>query len=78
MEGGMGSVSNSVLTSGKDAKEYARFCRIHELFLVDGLEPWRTTLKSRGLSEVEMSVKVSAATDYIRLIGGLTSEPHGT
>ena len=64
-------------TTPQDAKEYARFCRIHELFLVDGIEPWRTALKSRGLSEVEISAKVSAATDFIRRIGELPSERQG-
>src|SRR5208283_3359671 len=50
----MGSTSNGGSSSRTDAKEYARFCRIHGLFLVDGLETWRTALTARGLSEVEI------------------------
>ncbi|MGO9307973.1 MAG: hypothetical protein ACLQDL_02985 [Spirochaetia bacterium] len=57
-----------------DAKEYARFCRIHGLFLVDGLEPWRTALRGRGLSEVEIGRKISAAADFIRRLGDPSTE----
>jgi len=40
-------------------KEYARFCRIHGLFMVDGLERWRTALQARGFSEEEIALKMA-------------------
>ncbi|HVO37386.1 MAG TPA: hypothetical protein VMV03_00005, partial [Spirochaetia bacterium] len=52
-----------------DAKEYARFCRIHRIFLVDGIGAWRNALKARGLSEAEIRTKVSAAAHFVRLLG---------
>jgi hypothetical protein len=70
----MSSVFDSDTTLRKNAKEYARFCRIHALFLVDGLEHWRTALKERGFAEIEVGVKVAAATDYIRRIGESSSQ----
>jgi len=56
-------------TFGGDAKEYSQFCRFRRLFLVDGLEAWRMTLKGRRLSEVEITTKMSAAADLIRRLG---------
>ena len=53
----------------KDAKEYARFCRIRRLFMVDGLEPWRDALRKRGLSEAEIAPKISAAVHFVRTMG---------
>jgi hypothetical protein len=73
----MGSAFKSGRSLPADAKEYSRFCRIHGLFLVDGLERWRTALKSRGLSEEEISAKISAAADFIRRIGEPPSERQG-
>jgi len=73
----MGGASNDRIASRKDAKEYARFCRIYGLFLVDGIEPWRTALKGRGLSEVEIGRKISAAADFIRRLGEPSSEREG-
>ena len=52
-----------------DAKEYARFCRIRRIFLVDGIRAWRDALRARGLSEAEIGTKVSAAAHFIRLLG---------
>ena len=49
-----------------DAKEYARYCRIHGLFMVDGLEPWRKALRARGLSEEEIALKIAGAADFVR------------
>jgi hypothetical protein len=59
------------------AKEYARFCRIRGLFLVDGLEPWRTALKAKGLSEAEIGFKISAAADFVRRLGEPSSDQRG-
>jgi predicted NAD/FAD-binding protein len=63
--------------SRRDAKEYARFCRIHGFFLVDGLERWQTVLKDRGLSEIEITAKVAAATALIKSLAEPWSERHG-
>lgn len=73
----MGSTFNGGPAFQKNAKEYARFCRIRGLFLVDGLELWRTALKARGFSEDEISAKVSTATDFVRRMGEASSEPRG-
>ncbi|MHB8107932.1 MAG: hypothetical protein ACYDH4_10990, partial [Candidatus Cryosericum sp.] len=56
-----------------DAKEYARFCRIHGLFMVDGLEAWRTALRARGFSEEEIALKIAGAADFVRRIGDPTT-----
>ena len=55
--------------SQKDAKEYARFCRIRRLFLVDGLETWRAALKARGLSGDEIDGKLAAAMHFVLSLG---------
>jgi len=52
----------------RGAKEYVRFCRIHGIFMVDGLEQWHTALKARGTPEDVISVKVSAAALFVRSI----------
>jgi hypothetical protein len=52
-----------------DAKEYMLFCRFHRLFLVDGLEAWRKALMERGLSDSEVSAKVSSAAQFVRRLG---------
>jgi len=65
----MGNTLNGGPAAQKDAKEYARFCRIQRLFLVDGLELWRTALKARGFSESQIEVKVLAATQFVRNMG---------
>jgi len=57
----------------RDAKEYARFCRFHRVFMVDGLESWRQALRKRGLSEPEIGLKISAALHFIRSLGEPTS-----
>ena len=73
----MGSTFNGGPASQNDAKEYARFCRIRGLFLVDGLELWRTALKARGFPEEEIRTKVSAATDFVRRMEEPSSELRG-
>ena len=55
--------------SQKDAKEYARFCRIRGLFFVDGLETWRAALKARGLSGDEIDGKLAAAMHFVLSLG---------
>ena len=70
----MGNAFNGGTTPNQDAKEHTRFCRIHGLFLVDGIERWRTALKRRGLSEGEIDPKISAAIDFIRRLGEPSSE----
>ena len=52
-----------------DAKEYARFCRIHRIFFVDGIGAWTDALKARGLSEAQIGAKVSSAARFIRFMG---------
>ena len=73
----MGSTFIGGPASQNDAKEYARFCRIRGLFLLDGLERWRSALKTRGFPEDEIRAKVSAATDFVRRMGGPSSELRG-
>jgi len=53
----------------RDAKEYARFCRMRGIFLVDGIEVWRRALEDRGLPEDVVSTKVLAATHLVRSLG---------
>ena len=53
----------------KDSKEYLMFCRIRGLFLVDGLEHWRTALQAKGHSDKEIASKVQAASHFVRRIG---------
>jgi len=53
----------------QDAKEYARFCRIRGIFLVDGVGIWRKALEDRGLSEDIVSTKVLAAVHFVRSMG---------
>ncbi len=50
----------------RDAKEYARFCRIRGLFLVDSIVRWRRELEARGLPEDIVVTKVSAAARFVR------------
>ena len=64
-------------TIRKDSKEYEKFCRFRRLFLVDGLEAWRTALKARGLSESEINAKVSAAEEFVRRLGEPSSGQRG-
>jgi hypothetical protein len=59
------------------AKDYARFCRIRGLFLVDGLEPWRTALRAKGLSEAEIGFKISVAADFVRRLGEPSTDQRG-
>jgi hypothetical protein len=59
------------------AKEYARFCRIHALFLVDGLEPWQAALKAKGFSEAEIGLRMAAAADLVRRLGEPSSDRRG-
>ncbi|MGA2615301.1 MAG: hypothetical protein ABSG38_17835 [Spirochaetia bacterium] len=71
----MASSSNHGPTYLRDAKEYARFCRIRGIFLVDGLGLWRSALKARGLTEEVISAKVSAALHFIQAMEDPSSEP---
>lgn len=50
----------------RDAKEYAMFCRVRRLFMVDGLEHWKLVLRRKGLSEAEIGMKLAAAAQFIR------------
>ena len=59
------------------AKEYARFCRIHGLFMVEGLEPWRKALRARGFSEDEIALKIAGAADFVRRMGDPTTDLEG-
>ena len=52
-----------------DAKEYARFCRLRRLFLVDGLETWRKALQQRKLPQEDIDAKIDAATRFVRGLG---------
>ena len=58
----------------RDAKEYARFCRIRGIFLVDGLDLWRTTLRQRGFPEDAVATKLTAAVHFVRSLGDPSSE----
>ena len=53
----------------QDAKEYARFCRIRGIFLVDGVGIWRKALEDKGLAEDVVVTKVSAAIHLVRSMG---------
>ena len=57
------------LTYLRDAKEYARFCRIRGIFLVDGVGIWRRILEDRGLPPDVVSMKVAAATYLVGSLG---------
>jgi hypothetical protein len=70
----MGSNFSGGPTFKTDAKEYARFCRIHGLFMVDGLEAWRKALRARGFSEEEIALKTAGAADFVRRMGDPTSD----
>ncbi|HYW85444.1 MAG TPA: hypothetical protein VFB30_19455 [Spirochaetia bacterium] len=70
----MGSDFGGGPTFKTDAKEYARFCRIHGLFMVDGLERWRTALQARGFSEEEIALKMAGAADFVRRMAEPTSD----
>jgi hypothetical protein len=70
----MGSDFSGGPTFKTDAKEYARFCRLRGLFLVDGLEPWRTALKARGYTEEELALKIAGAADFVRRMGDPTPD----
>lgn len=59
------------------AEEYARFCRIRGLFLVDGLEAWRTALQARGFSEEEIALKTAGAAYFVRRMGDPTADLEG-
>jgi len=50
----------------RDAKEYARFCRMRGLFLVDSVGTWRRELEARGLPEDVVVTKISAAVHLVR------------
>jgi len=50
----------------RDAKEYARFCRMRGLFLVDSVGLWRRELEGRGLAEDVVGAKISAAVHLVR------------
>ena len=52
-----------------DPQEYARFCRFNRLFLVDGLEAWRSALAARGLGPREIEEKIAAAAEFVRRMG---------
>ncbi|HUI69527.1 MAG TPA: hypothetical protein VL354_03330 [Spirochaetia bacterium] len=60
----------------RDAKEFAQFCRVRGVFMVDGLEHWRAALKAKGTPDEVVSEKVSAAARFIRNMGDPLSE-HG-
>ncbi|HET6487198.1 MAG TPA: hypothetical protein VFH83_12300 [Spirochaetia bacterium] len=51
------------------AKEFARFCRINRVFMVDGLEVWRAALRARELPEDEIDQKIAAAAEFVRRMG---------
>ena len=59
----------------RNAKEFAQFCRVREIFMVDGLELWREALKAKGTPEGVISEKVSSAAHFIRTMGDPSSEP---
>ncbi len=65
----MGDASARGLVSRSYAKEYARFCRIYGLFLVNGLEVWRAALEARGIPGNEIKMKISAAAEFVRRMG---------
>jgi hypothetical protein len=50
----------------RNAKEYARFCRMRGLFLVDSVGLWRRELEARGLPEEVVGTKVSAAVHLVQ------------
>jgi len=50
----------------RDAKEYARFCRMRGLFLAESVGLWRRELEARGLPTDVVGTKVSAATLLVR------------
>ncbi len=66
----MGEVVASGHTNRAYAKEYARFCRLTRLFLVDGLEPWRRALIARGVPGPEINRRLAAAAELIRSLAG--------
>ena len=51
------------------AKEFARFCRINRVFMVEGLEVWRAALRARELPEEEINEKIAAAAEFVRKMG---------
>ncbi len=59
----------------RDAKEYARFCRMRGIFLVDGLDLWRAALKAKGFPEDAVVAKVTAAVHFVRSMEDPSSEP---
>ncbi len=71
----MASSSNHGPAYLRDAKEYARFCRIRGIFLVDGLRLWRTALEARGFTQEVINAKVSAAAHFVRSLEDPSSEP---
>jgi|GEM_PF-6853208 len=73
----MGSDLGGGPTFKTDAKEYARFCRIHGLFMVDGLDAWRTALRARGFSQEEIALKIAGAADFVRRMGEPKSDSEG-
>ena len=58
----------------RDAKEYARFRRLRGLFFVDGLDVWRITLKTRGLTDEDIGRKMAAAARFVRNMGDQSTE----
>ena len=61
----------------RDEKEYQRFCRFRGLFLVDGLDSWRSALKARGVPEEEIRAKIEAAADFVKSLGEPSSDFQG-
>ncbi len=65
----MTSSSKHGTAHARNAKEFAQFCRVHEIFMVDGLEVWRAALKAKGTPEGVINEKLSSAARFIRTMG---------
>ena len=59
-------------------KEYARFCRIRGLFMIDSLGLWQDALKVKGVAEGVIRTKVKAARQFISSMQDPLSEPRKT
>ncbi len=54
----------------KNRREYAAFCRYCGLLLSDGMMIWRDSLKTAGLTDRAIAVKLAVAEALIRRQGG--------